>query len=1827
MKIISALILTITALSVFAQQGNNWYFGQNAGINFSSGSAVAITDGLLNTEEGCASISDENGNLMFYTDGVTVWDRTHNVMTNGSGLYGNISATQSALAVQKPDNPDIYFLFTVGAGPYATTGHVGDFCYNVIDFSSDPNGEITSKNQVLVSGNITEKLTAVLHGNGDEVWVIMHEWGSNTFRAYEIDATTANGAWSFVSSSVGPAHDGDTRNSIGYMKASPDGNSIATAIMYDSNYDLFDFDKCSGEITYNRSFINYEFAYGMEFSPNGDKLYMASNPYNSSLGYRIGTIYQHNISAHTTQTISTSSSSVAEFQVAPDGNIYVAKCEIDLVGNLVSNSDYLGLIENPNSNTPTYTDNGFLLDVNSTNANQSTAGLPSFIQSFFEEKNHIIIADTCLGNNTSFTLHNTNGLVNSDASWDFGDGSATETGLSKTHTYASAGTYTVTCNVKCFPEYTYEVHILALPAISLSSNSAICSGEDLQLFENGGEATSWSWTGPNGFTSTNEDPTITSATTLASGDYNVTVNNATCENTATLTNVLVRALPNVTANNNDADNQICLGETINLTAGGATTYTWESSIDGNIGSGASLNYTPTSAISYTVTVTGNDGNCNNISTTSFTVNPLPNIYDLTGNNSYCSGTNPTNVDIMLSGSDNGIDYQLYNGATTVGSAVAGTGSALTWTDVENGTYTVVANNTTTSCESNMNNTVTITVDPLPTANAGTDQNISSGDDVQLNGTAGNGTNYSYNWSPATYLNFTNIEDPLAENVFNTTTYTLIVTDGVTHCESNPSQVTLTVTGGALACNPSANPSTICAGASVQLNANSQGGTGTHHYSWTSMPVGFTSNIANPTVNPTVTTQYTVEVTDDATTVSNSVTVTVNPLPSVTANSNDADNTICLNDEITLYGSGTSGVTYAWDNSVTDNVPYTPTANNTYTVTATITATGCTNTDQITININPLPTISITPSPNDTICFNQSFSFTATGGNTYHWENNVNTDNADVNPYNYTPPTAGDYTFYVTVTDENSCSNNSFIETRVNFLPTINTFNITDVACFGDTTGSIQVNVNELALPYTYEWNTLPTQNTNIATDLIADDYTVIITDGNNCENTFNYTVNQPASALTAVESSINSTCSQNDGTAIVTPSGGTTGYTYSWNNYPDSTNNSISNIVANVYQVTVTDANQCNVIIDVTVSDAGAGTINILDIEHNACFGDTLGLISTEMIGGSAPFNYNWSGNLNANNYENDSSLINLGAGIYTLNVSDANNCNANLNIEIKDSTLIIPSFELHKVLCNGDNTGWAVANATGGAGNYSYTWSTSLVNDTIENLYANQNYYVTTSDVNNCEVYDTISVSEPLLLEISIINTDSTLCYGDNNGSAVALATGGVGNYSYQWNDNAQTQNASVFNLQAGSYNVIVTDTNLCTANVDVVIYQPDSLNITINTIDANCGLADGSATATVIGGTTEYNYYWSNNETTNTASNLQFGSYSLTVVDANQCTDSVNLQINNIDAGTINFDTIINLSCYNNNTGKVVASFTNGTPNYTFMWSNNTTTVGQSVDTISNLNAGEYSLTVVDANNCISIDTVLVTQPDSLYVTDVEITNINCYNKETGQIIVTAIGGTREYNYVWDNTISIDSIANNLKAGQYILQITDANNCKTSNTFTLTQNEQIQISLDVTNTNCPESNNGAITSTVTGGVSPYKYIWNNLETTYSSISELDTGIYKLEVVDILGCTTTTDTSINYIEETCLLIPTVITPNADGFNDTWEIKGIDFYENVQINIFNRWGDEVFSFTGTGEEYSQTSMQWDGTYKGMKLPLGTYVYILNIEAIDEVYKGTVTIVR
>lgn len=480
MKQIVVILIFISNLSFSQSPAGVWYFGNEAGINFNLGTnPVVLLDSKMKTFEGCATLCNDFGTLLFYTDGITVWNRNHDEMPNGTGLFGDSSSTQSAIIVPFPNSTTLYYIFTVDelAKPNGLN-------YSIVDMSLDNEyGDVITKNVPILTPTL-EKINVVKHSNENDYWLISHKFGNNQFYAYKITSTGLN---SPIISSVGEIVNGSNQNTLGYLKSSPDGKFIACANSKanNSNLQLFNFNTTTGAISLisTTSFENDNVGigiYGVEFSNDSNLLYVT----NIDNENKKSQLFQLNIESQNETIINNSLLLLDEFysdnvfngtfgalQLAPNKKIYLAR----------NNVNYLGVINNPDISGSgcAFNANGFSLGSKS-----CYYGLPAFITSLFDISYRY--SNICEGSTTQFEIPEINNIVS--INWNFGDplsASNTSSLENPSHSFTSAGTYAVTLTLQTTSStktFTRNVTIVETPTANQPQDLFSCGNDSFSNF-------------------------------------------------------------------------------------------------------------------------------------------------------------------------------------------------------------------------------------------------------------------------------------------------------------------------------------------------------------------------------------------------------------------------------------------------------------------------------------------------------------------------------------------------------------------------------------------------------------------------------------------------------------------------------------------------------------------------------------------------------------------------------------------------------------------------------------------------------------------------------------------------------------------------------------------------------------------------------------------------------------------------------------------------------------------------------------------------------------------------------------------------------------------------------------------------------------------------------------------------------------------------------------------------------------------------------------------------------------------------------------------------
>jgi len=435
--ILISCFLFSTSFAFAQKQANTWYFGNRVGLDFNQNPPLALFNGSINSFEGSSTMNDNNGRLLFYTNGLYVQNRKHETMLNGTGLQGELSSTNNTVIVPMPGNDSVYYLFTIGSAAIDPS----ILHYNVIDMKGDGGfGEVVVKNAV-VENDVLEKLAAIRHCNKRDVWIVIQKWNTDNYYSYLLTSTGLNPVP--VISSTGLVLTGQPNNAIGTLKSSIKGDKLVACHAFDNDIvQIMDFDNQTGIISNPVEFkpnatphdMAFPGVYGAEFSPDGRLVYISTR--NSLI--EPCNLYQFDITSNNAATILATKQIISQgaslyaLQLGPDQRIYVAR------GDTVT---YLAAIDNPNVYGPGC--NFILNKINFIGKNTVQFGLPTIMQSYFDSSSNpydFSRTGNCLDLDVTFTINRLNGI--DSVKWNFGDGQQSQL-LQPTNTYAAPGFYDV----------------------------------------------------------------------------------------------------------------------------------------------------------------------------------------------------------------------------------------------------------------------------------------------------------------------------------------------------------------------------------------------------------------------------------------------------------------------------------------------------------------------------------------------------------------------------------------------------------------------------------------------------------------------------------------------------------------------------------------------------------------------------------------------------------------------------------------------------------------------------------------------------------------------------------------------------------------------------------------------------------------------------------------------------------------------------------------------------------------------------------------------------------------------------------------------------------------------------------------------------------------------------------------------------------------------------------------------------------------------------------------------------------------------------------------
>lgn len=943
--------------------------------------------------------------------------------------------------------------------------------------------------------------------------------------------------------------------------------------------------------------------------------------------------------------------------------------------------------------------------------------------------------------------------------------------------------------------------------------------------------------------------------------------------------------------------------------------------------------------------------------------------------------------------------------------------------------------------------------------------------------------------------------------------------------------------------------------------------------------------------------------------------------------------LCEGETLELTVSNpTAGATYNWSgpnswtstemNPTITNV--TTAADGTYSLIITVGAeTSDPVTTDVVVNSNVTPTFS----SGGTYCSGESIPAlptTATNGITGSWSPSIN--NTATTTYTFTPTTGqcalttnstititpnttptfdptGTYCYGESIpalpTTSNNGINGSWSPSINNTATTTYTFTPNSGQCALTTTSSI--NITPLTIPTFTQVgpycegdviNPLPTTSTNGITgtwspainNTSTTTYTFTPTAGQ-CANTTTMTITINPN-ITPTFTSVGPFCSGTSISALPTTSN---------NGIDGSWSPAINNTTTTTYHFTPTSG-QCALNTDMQI-EINENILPTFDPIGPYCFGTPIPDLPTTSTNGISG---TWSPMPN-----------NTTTTTYTFTPTSGQ-CAINTTTDIEIELLESSTLYITNQFC--DAYGTASVSGLNGTPPYSFFWPSEAngITEGTATILVEGNYTVTVNDAHGCQSTEsfTIGFTDNLEAESSLISNPD--CNGYSTGSVSVNVFNGTGPYTISWDSisvESSTANYTMANLIAGNYQIDIIDNNGCIASTNIQLIDPPLLIANSSYTQIPCSGETAFVTITGSGGTPSY---------TGTGTfEVNSGTYTYTITDYNGCTANTQVTIPQAPAPLTLNANINNISCYNYSDGSITALPSGGTPPYDYEWDDFTNS-----QTNSNLSPGTYTVTVTDYNSCTQEDSYLITEPIEISL-QFTTTDIACFGSPVGGVQMTAEGGMPPYNFeIYNQQFTAQgAYHNNLPANSYTIEVIDSHSCSTTKNISIQSPAAIEYDLITNNPSCIGNDDGSIEILVSGGTEPYSFVFDDIYMPTNSISGLTEGYYNAQIIDANNCVQTiSQIALNDNPIDCINIPNAFTPNNDGINDTWIIQGIDKFPNSVLQVYNRWGQAVFSSATKDKE-------WDAYFNGKLVPAGTYVFYLILFNGNEPYTGTVTVVH
>lgn len=892
------------------------------------------------------------------------------------------------------------------------------------------------------------------------------------------------------------------------------------------------------------------------------------------------------------------------------------------------------------------------------------------------------------------------------------------------------------------------------------------------------------------------------------------------------------------------------------------------------------------------------------------------------------------------------------------------------------------------------------------------------------------------------------------------------------------------------------------------------------------------------------------------------------------------------------------------------------------------------------------------------------------------------------------PTVGGLTpqeYCLTTTDDNGCIFKDSIIISASKVLALEAIDSSSVQCNGGADGFLEVrafieNGTSPTLPWTFSWEriTAPAEpitsnnNNDISRveNLSPGTYIVYMTDSDpaGCELIQEFTISEPEQISATDIQTTAETCIQGgeDGTATIAIEGGVRPYTLNWTEADGSmmqTDTMRTGLAAGPYDVTIQDANNCEVEVSLTVGSPTPPTVTV-ETDTLNCFDSVNGSLTAVALPGSAPvgndpMSYMWTDLQNPSNTQNGATITNLMPGLYEIKVTAEDECmTIDTGLVFAPSALMLDSVTAVSPSCPEFADGQVTVFISGGTMPYDYSWSNGDDTNLTAGLIAGS-YILTVTDANGCTPLEaSVPLVDPPSIEFTVDNMLDVTCNGGIpcDGSATVTAfysDGSAGDFNFEWasgENAAGVTTTTAIELCQGYQQITITDGEICSISDSVLIGAPLPLNADLtqtgSTLVTCFGDTDGTATIAGTGGVSPYTYEWQGGQMSTTITDQAPGEYSVTITDANMCDFEYLIEIGEPDSlfALIQADTTSNVTCPEGEDGVILVNTVGGNSfgNDAFQFSPNvpfSSTSGSGASALAeNLPVGTYQITVTDVNGCTDTTSYTVSEPPAIIANIPDIPQPLCFGFQTFVSVDDVTGGngplyTFTVNSVQQVLGSTIPIFVDGDRDSVTVSVSDGLGCSIDTTLFVTQPREVQVLFNTNELEVQLGDSMQLNPTPIHDFPIDTYVWTPTTALSDSsilnpfIRPIESNEYNLTITDINGCVGSGSIFIDVDKNRNVYIPNAFSPNADGFNDAFKVfTGPGVRKVNYIRVFDRWGELVYQAddnTGDVLEPNPRGIgEWDGRVDNKVLNPGVFVYIIEVEFEDDItllYRGDVTI--